>query len=77
MFLTRIGFNSKAVVTGDMTQIDLPNDKRSGLKDASHILKQVDGINIVELTDQDVVRNGLVQRIIRAYDSHEKRRQHR
>lgn len=77
MFLTRIGFNSKAVVTGDITQIDLPNDKRSGLKDASHILKQVDGINIVELTDQDVVRNGLVQRIIRAYDSHEKRRQHR
>lgn len=74
MFLTRIGFNSKAVVTGDVTQIDLPSEKKSGLKEASRILNQVEGINIIHLTDQDVVRNGLVQRIIRAYDSHEKRR---
>ncbi len=75
MFLTRIGFNSKAVVTGDVTQIDLPVDKRSGLKEASRILSKVEGINIVQLSDQDVVRNGLVQRIIRAYDGYEKRRQ--
>ncbi len=77
MFLTRIGFNSKAVITGDVTQIDLPGDKKSGLKEASRILSKVEGINIVELTDEDVVRNGLVQRIIRAYDSYEKRRPQR
>lgn len=77
MFLTRIGFNSKAVVTGDVTQIDLPGDKRSGLIEASRILSDVEGINIVNLTDQDVVRNGLVQRIIRAYDGFEKRRHNR
>lgn len=77
MFLTRIGFNSKAVVTGDITQIDLPVDRRSGLKESARILKQVEGISIIELNDQDVVRNGLVQKIIRAYDSYEKRRQSR
>lgn len=69
MFLTRLGFNSRAVVTGDITQIDLPPDKRSGLKEARHILQGVDGLAFVELTQRDVVRNPLVQRIIKAYES--------
>jgi len=68
MFLTRLGFNSKAVVTGDITQIDLPPDKRSGLKEARHILQGVDGLAFVELTQRDVVRNPLVQKIIKAYE---------
>ena len=68
MFLTRLGFNSRAVVTGDITQIDLPADKRSGLKEAKKILSGVDGLSFIELTQRDVVRNPLVQRIIRAYE---------
>ena len=68
MFLTRLGFNSRAVVTGDITQIDLPSDKKSGLKEARHILQGVEGLAFVELTQRDVVRNALVQRIIRAYE---------
>ncbi len=68
MFLTRLGFNSKAVVTGDITQIDLPPDKRSGLKDARRVLHGVEGLAFVELTQKDVVRNALVQRIIHAYE---------
>ena len=69
MFLTRLGFNSKAVVTGDITQIDLPLDKKSGLKEARRILQGVEGLAFVELTQRDVVRNALVQRIIRAYEN--------
>ena len=68
MFLTRIGFQSKAVVTGDITQVDIPRDKRSGLRESRRILKGVEGLAFVELTRRDVVRNGLVQRIIRAYE---------
>ena len=68
MFLTRIGFNSRAVVTGDITQIDLPPDKRSGLKEARRILMGVEGLSFIELTQRDVVRNPLVQRIVRAYE---------
>ena len=68
MFLTRLGFNSKAVVTGDITQIDLPDGKRSGLKDAVRILKNVDDIAIHYLTGRDVVRHRLVQEIIKAYE---------
>lgn len=68
MFLTRIGFGAKAVVTGDITQIDLPPEKRSGLQDAARLLKHVEGVASVRLTDRDVVRNPLVQRIIRAYE---------
>ncbi len=68
MFLTRLGFNSRAVVTGDITQIDLPPSKRSGLKEARNILQDVEGLAFVELTQRDVVRNALVQRIIRAYE---------
>ena len=73
MFLTRIGFGSKAVVNGDDTQIDLPSGKASGLKSALKILGNVEGIGIVKLTDRDVVRHELVQRIIRAYDEYERR----
>ncbi len=70
MFLTRIGFNSKAVITGDITQIDLPGDKRSGLKEVTAILKDIDGIEFCYLTQKDVVRHELVQKIIVAYDKH-------
>lgn len=68
MFLTRLGFNSKAVVTGDITQIDLPDGKKSGLKDAVKILKNIDDIAISYLTGKDVVRHRLVQEIIKAYE---------
>ncbi len=68
MFLTRLGFNSKIVVTGDITQIDLPSGKKSGLKEAVKILKNIDGISIVRLTEKDVVRHKLVQEIIKAYE---------
>lgn len=68
MFLTRLGFNSKAVVTGDVTQIDLPDGKRSGLNDAVKILKNIDDIAISRLTGKDVVRHRLVQEIIKAYE---------
>jgi phosphate starvation-inducible PhoH-like protein len=68
MFLTRIGFGSKAVVTGDITQIDLPGDKKSGLKEVTKILKDVEGLEFVYLTEKDVVRHELVQRIIKAYE---------
>lgn len=72
MFLTRIGFNSKAVITGDVTQIDLPHDKKSGLKGVRQILKAVEGLSFIDLDQSDVVRNGLVQRIIRAYEAYDK-----
>ena len=68
MFLTRLGFNSKAVVTGDITQIDLPGDKKSGLKQAVQILKGIDDIAITKLKAKDVVRHRLVQEIINAYE---------
>ena len=71
MFLTRLGFNSKAVVTGDITQIDLPDGKKSGLKDAVRILKNIDDIAIIRLNDRDVVRHRLVQEIIKAYERSE------
>ena len=68
MFLTRLGFNSKMVITGDITQIDLPDGKKSGLKDAVRILKNVDDIAIFRFTEKDVVRHRLVQDIIKAYE---------
>ena len=71
MFLTRLGFNSKMVVTGDITQIDLPDGRRSGLVDAVKILKDVDDIQIVRFNERDVVRHKLVQDIIKAYEKHE------
>ncbi len=68
MFLTRIGPNAKAIITGDMTQVDLPRNQRSGLEKALRILKNVDGIAHIELDEEDVVRHRLVKAIIRAYD---------
>ena len=72
MFLTRLGFNSKAVITGDVTQIDLPSFRRSGLLEAVDILKAVEGLSFVYFDETDVVRHQLVQRIIRAYDDHKR-----
>jgi len=71
MFLTRMGFGSKMVITGDATQIDLPADKLSGLKQAVRVLKNVEGVGICELDDRDVVRHVMVQRIIKAYQDYE------
>jgi phosphate starvation-inducible PhoH-like protein len=73
MFLTRLGFGSKMVVTGDITQIDLPRDQRSGLVVVSDILAGVDGLEFVRFGGEDVVRHKLVQRIVAAYDEHTKR----
>lgn len=71
MFLTRLGFNSKAVITGDITQIDLPTEKKSGLVVVRDILKDVEGLDFVEFTKKDVIRHPLVQRIINAYEKYE------
>src|SRR5213594_63 len=73
MFVTRLGFNSKAVITGDITQIDLPSARRSGLLEAADVLKNVEGLTFVYFDESDVVRHHLVQRIIRAYDEHKTR----
>jgi phosphate starvation-inducible PhoH-like protein len=73
MFVTRLGFNSKAVITGDVTQIDLPNARRSGLIEAAEILQGVNGLAFVHFDESDVVRHHLVQRIVRAYDEHKTR----
>jgi len=70
MFVTRLGNNSKAVITGDLTQTDLPNPKKSGLLDALNVLSGVEGIRFCHFEDVDVVRHALVQRIVRAYDSY-------
>lgn len=69
MFLTRMGWNSKMIVTGDMTQIDLPREQKSGLKEALRILSGVEGIGVVELTKKDIVRHKLVTRIVNAYEA--------
>jgi phosphate starvation-inducible protein PhoH and related proteins len=71
MFLTRIGFSSKAVITGDITQIDLPSDKASGLVQAKQILQNIDGIEFIFFSKRDVVRHRLVQEVIRAYENFE------
>ena len=70
MFLTRLGFNSKAVITGDITQIDLPDERKSGLVEASRVLKRVEDISIVNFNEKDVVRHRLVQEIIKAYEKY-------
>jgi len=72
MFLTRLGFNSKAVITGDITQIDLPADKKSGLVDCMRVLDGIEDVSIKYLTERDVVRHVLVQRIVKAYESYER-----
>ena len=71
MFLTRLGFNSKAVITGDVTQIDLPSGKKSGLIEALEICGKIEGIGCTQFSEKDVVRHNLVQRIIRAYEEYE------
>ncbi len=75
MFLTRIGSNAKAIITGDVTQIDLPKNQRSGLEKASRILRNIDGIAHIELDEEDVVRHRLVKAILRAYDKDHKERE--
>ncbi len=72
MFLTRLGFGSKAVITGDITQVDLPEGKKSGLREAQSILRNVEGVSFFAFTERDVVRHPLVGRIVRAYDAHDK-----
>ena len=72
MFLTRMGWNTKMIITGDMTQIDLPRSQQSGLKEALGILKDIEGIGIVELNTKDIVRHKLVTKIVNAYDKHDK-----
>src|SRR5579859_468501 len=73
MFVTRMGFNSKCVITGDITQIDLPNTRRSGLLEVMDVLKSVNGISFIHFDESDVVRHHLVQRIVRAYEDHKVR----
>src|SRR2546427_8325701 len=74
MFLTRLGFNSKAVITGDVTQIDLPNGRRSGLIEAVDVVGKVSGISLVYFSERDVVRHSLVQQIIQAYEEFDQAR---
>lgn len=73
MYLTRLGYNSKTVITGDITQIDLPHGKISGLVEVSKILEDIEGISFVYFSEKDVVRHKLVQEIVKAYEKHEKR----
>jgi phosphate starvation-inducible PhoH-like protein len=72
MFLTRMGWNTKMIITGDMTQVDLPKQQTSGLKEALHILNGIEGIGVVELGQKDIVRHKLVTRIVNAYDAFDK-----
>ena len=76
MFLTRIGANAKAIITGDVTQVDLPRNQKSGLSTAVRILKNVDGIGHIELDEEDVVRHRLVKAIIKAYNKEQSRNEH-
>ena len=75
MFLTRLGTNSKAIITGDITQVDLPGEKQSGLIEVQSILKNIKGISFIYLTEVDVVRHRLVQEIIKAYEKFEEKQE--
>ena len=75
MFLTRMGMNTQMVITGDLTQIDLPREQRSGLKEALKILDGVEGIGVVHLAQKDIVRHKLVTRIVNAYDAYDKEKE--
>ncbi|HEX7807259.1 MAG TPA: PhoH family protein, partial [Thermoanaerobaculia bacterium] len=77
MFLTRLGFGSKAVVTGDITQVDLPDGKKSGLREVRRILEDVDGVKFFDFSDRDVVRHPLVAKIVVAYDRMEREKAER
>ena len=72
MFLTRMGWNTKMIITGDMTQIDLPHSQKSGLIEALHILNKVEGIGVVNLDRSDIVRHKLVTRIVNAYEEYDR-----
>ena len=72
MFLTRMGWNTKMIITGDMTQIDLPHSQKSGLIEALHILNNIEGIGVVNLDQRDIVRHKLVTRIVNAYEEYDK-----
>ena len=72
MFLTRMGWNTKMIITGDMTQIDLPRSQKSGLVEALGILRGIEGIGVVELNRKDIVRHKLVTRIVNAYENYDK-----
>jgi phosphate starvation-inducible PhoH-like protein len=72
MFLTRLGFGSKAVITGDITQVDLPEGKKSGLREVRNILNNVEGIRFFDFSDRDVVRHPLVAKVVVAYDRAER-----
>lgn len=74
MFLTRMGWNTKMIITGDMTQIDLPHDQKSGLKEALQLLRGIEGISVVEFNKKDIVRHKLVTRIVNAYEAYDKAR---
>jgi len=75
MFLTRMGFQSKVVITGDITQVDLPEEKRSGLMNIQEVLEDVEGIRFVYFSEKDVVRHDLVQEIVKAYERHDSRQE--
>lgn len=75
MFLTRMGWNTKMIITGDMTQIDLPREQKSGLKEALKILGEIEGIGVVKLSQKDIVRHKLVTRIVNAYDAYDKQKE--
>jgi phosphate starvation-inducible PhoH-like protein len=72
MFLTRMGWNTKMIITGDMTQIDLPHEQKSGLREALNILGKIEGISVIKLTQKDIVRHKLVTKIVNAYDAYDK-----
>ena len=74
MFLTRMGWNTKMIITGDLTQVDLPREQSSGLKEALHILQGIDGIGVVRLNEKDIVRHKLVTRIVNAYEDYDRER---
>ena len=76
MFLTRMGWNTKMIITGDLTQIDLPHNQNSGLKEALQILKGLEGISVIELGQKDIVRHKLVTRIVNAYEAYDSQHQH-
>ena len=73
MFLTRMGWSTKMIVTGDLTQVDLPREQKSGLREAMQILSGIEGISVVNMTQKDIVRHKLVTRIVNAYDAYDKK----
>jgi phosphate starvation-inducible PhoH-like protein len=72
MFLTRMGWNTKMMITGDLTQVDLPHGQRSGLREAFELLRNIEGISFIEMGQKDIVRHKLVTRIVNAYEEHER-----